>query len=130
MKYKLFVVALLLCVKSVFSYSLILINDSVFRLSAIVQGSNSTFLGEIDLVPGQQQRWDSEALSAEVFSSGVSLTPFTVIWRCPNGSLFSICSTISPGSTVPASGCPGNKFCSAVPSEQQQNNQQQQQPQQ
>ncbi len=129
MKYKLVVLALLLGVKSVFSYSLILVNDSVFRLSAIVQGANSTFLGEVDLVPGQQQRWDSQSLSSEVFSSGVSLTPFTVIWRCPSGDLFSICSTISPGSTVPANGCPGNKFCNAA-QQQQQNNQQQQQPQQ
>lgn len=94
--------------------SVLLLNDSPFILTATVQASDGTFLGQFSIQPGQQKNF-TQNLSTTIFRSPgvpeVSLTPFTVIWQCPSEGFYSMCTQASPGSLVKANDCPGNHFC-------------------
>ncbi len=97
------------------SGSVFLMNDSPFLLRASVQSAGGQFLGGIRLAPGEQKLWTSEFKPSELRIPGtpdVSLTPFTVIWRCEEGGFYSMCTQASPGALIRASACPGAHFCS------------------
>lgn len=123
---KKFLLLFILVCSLAFSYSITLINDSAYRLNAIIQGADGTFLGEISISSGQQSNWDSEDSSANFYDADASLTPFTVIWRCPSGDVYTSCSTVTPGSMVPANSCPGIRYCNPTKRQQQQQQQSQQ----
>ena len=101
MKTKAFVFLLALFFNSVcFSFSLLLMNDSPLELTAIVLAANNNFLGQEILQPGEQKRWSTEA--EHIYDANVSLTPFTVVWRCSYQGIYSTNINISPGATVKA----------------------------
>jgi hypothetical protein len=91
-----------------------LLNDSPFTLTAVVQGADGTFLGQAQFTPGQQSNFTSNFGPSQIQTPNyydVALTPYTVVWKCPNGGFYSICSQVSPGALVTANTCPGNHFC-------------------
>jgi len=101
--------------------SILLVNDSPFILTAIVQASDGTFLGQVSLQPGQQKNFTQNLYTTKLRKPGtpeVSLTPFTVIWQCPSEGFYSMSNQISPGSLVSANQCEGNHFCSPKPQDQ------------
>ncbi len=100
------------------SGSVLLMNDSSFILTATVQASDGTFLGQFTIQPGQQKNFTTNLNPTGYVHPGtpaVSLTPYTVIWQCPSESHYSMCQRVSPGSLCKANDCPGSHFCSPKP---------------
>lgn len=95
--------------------SILLVNDSPFILTATIQASDGTYLGEFTIQPNQQQNFTTN-LSPTVYEHpgrpDVSLTPFLVIWQCPSEGYYSMCTQVSPGAMIKANDCPGLHFCS------------------
>lgn len=95
--------------------SILLYNDSPFILTATIQASDGTFLGEFTVQPSQQKNFTTNLSPTQYNHPGrpdVSLTPYIVIWQCPSEGFYSMCSKVSPGSMVKANDCPGYRFCS------------------
>ena len=97
------------------SGSVFLLNDSPFILTATVLGADGSFLGELTVQPGEQTKFTQNFNSTNYDHPGfpsVSFTPYTIVWQCPSQGYYSVCTQVSPGSFVKASGCPGTYFCS------------------
>ncbi len=95
--------------------SIYLLNDSPFILTAIIEASDGTYLGQFTVQPGQQRNFTTNARPTGYVHPGTpttSLTPYTVIWQCPSEGFFSMCNGVSPGSLCTATQCPGSHFCS------------------
>lgn len=93
-------------------------NDSPFILTATIQASDGTFLGQFSIQPKQQVNFTTNLGYTEYTHPGtpsVSLTPYTVIWQCPSEGFYSMCTSVSPGSLCQATQCPGPHFCSPKP---------------
>ncbi|MBS0624660.1 MAG: hypothetical protein JSS32_01250 [Verrucomicrobia bacterium] len=93
----------------------LLYNDSAYILTASVQASDGTYLGQFTIQPGQQKNFTTNLSPTTILRPGapdVSLTPYTVIWQCPSEQIYSICKDVSPGGLVKATGCQGNYHCS------------------
>lgn len=96
------------------SGSILLYNDSPFILTATIQASDGTYLGELTIQPNQQKNFTTNLSPAQYDHPGrpdVSLTPYIVIWQCPSEGFYSMCTRVSPGSMVRANDCPGLRFC-------------------
>lgn len=94
--------------------SLLLYNDSPFILTAVVQASDGTYLGQFNVQPGQQKNVTQNLFTTQIKRPGtpqVSLTPYTVVWQCASEGYYSVCSYVSPGALVKASDCPGPHYC-------------------
>ena len=94
--------------------SLFLYNDTAFILTATVQASDGTFMGESSIQPGQQSYYSANFQPTPYQRAdwpAYSLTPYTVIWQCPSEGYYSLCNDVSPGAMVRASSCPGNHYC-------------------
>lgn len=90
-------------------------NDSPFILTATIQASDGTFLGQFSIQPKQQVNFTTNLGYTQYNHPGtpsVSLTPYTVIWQCPSEGFYSMCTSVSPGSLCQANQCPGPHFCS------------------
>lgn len=95
--------------------TILLHNDTTIILTAIIHAADGRYLGQFSVQPGQQKNWTTNLSPTEYERPGapdVSLTPYTVIWQCPSEGIFSMCSTVSPGSYVRATICEGSHFCS------------------
>lgn len=96
------------------SGSVLLLNDAPFILSATIQGSDGTFLGQITLQPGEQKNFTQNLSPTGYEHPGapqISLTPYTVIWQCASDDYYSMCNNVSPGSLVRANDCFGYRIC-------------------
>lgn len=96
------------------SGSLMLVNNTPFILTAVVQAADGTYLGQFTIQPGQQKNITQNLFTTPITRPGtpqVSLTPYTVIWQCASGGFYSVCTGQSPGSYIRAGDCPGNQFC-------------------
>jgi hypothetical protein len=97
------------------SGTILLYNDAPFILTATIQASDGTYLGEFSIQPNQQKNFTTNLSPTKYNHPGrpeVSLTPYTVIWQCPSEGFYSMCNQVSPGSMVKANDCPGYRFCS------------------
>ena len=108
MKYLSFIIALFFCLQA-HAGSVRLINDSTYKLQAIVQASDGSSLGEVVVNPRQTMSWND-------YNSGVgaynqSRTPYTVQWYCMDGSSFSTSSNVSPGGLAQAMSGIGARAC-------------------
>ncbi len=95
--------------------SVLLLNDSPFILTAIVEASDGTFLGQYTVQPGQQRNFTTNVGPTRYKYPGtpdISLSPYKVIWQCPSKGFYSMCYDVSPGAMCRANGCPGPRFCS------------------
>lgn len=101
--------------------TLLLHNDTVMILTAVISGADGTFLGQFTVQPGQQRNWTSNLYPSGYVHPGtpdISMTPYTVIWQCPSGEPYSVCTGISPGSYVTPGMGAGNKYCKPKPEQQ------------
>ncbi len=103
-----FIVVLVFC-QLVHAGSVRLVNDSTYKLQAIVQASDGSSLGEVVVNPRQTMSWND-------YNSGVgaynqSRTPYTVQWYCMDGESFSTCSNVSPGGLTQAMSGVGPRAC-------------------
>jgi hypothetical protein len=112
-----FLVVLLLALKAFAGTNdgtLLLHNDTTMILTAVIQASDGTYLGQFSVQPGQQKNFTTNLLTTQYVKPGtpnVSLTPYTVTWQCPSQGIFSMCTGVSPGSYVRATICEGSHFC-------------------
>ena len=101
-----------------FAGSVMLLNDSPFELTAIVQGADGSYLGQVTIAPGEQNSFVTD-LKAVKFESpnipDVSLTPYTVLWRCPYEGYYSTNTNVAPASLTRASDGSGPKYCAPKP---------------
>jgi hypothetical protein len=117
MKKFLFFTAALFC-SYIYSFSLFLINDSPFELTAIVQAATGDFIGQEFLQPGEQKQWYSEikkTVIKELYRAKGSTTPFSVTWQCAYEGIYSVSQNVAPGSVVKASEGEGSKNCKKKP---------------
>jgi len=94
--------------------SILLHNDTTIILTAIIQASDGRFLGQFSIQPGEQTHFTTNLSPTSYVKPGtpnISLTPYTVIWQCPSESVYSMCTTVQPGSYVRASWCDGIHYC-------------------
>jgi hypothetical protein len=112
---------LVLCASASLSAQTVrLFNDSPYKLRAVVRGADGTQLGEVDINAHQALNWDSGYSVAGPYQNrysqmpNASQTPYSVLWYCVDGSSYSICEIVPPGSTVNAQGCNGNKICKSL----------------
>ncbi len=95
--------------------TILLHNDTTMILTAVIQASDGTYLGQFSVQPGQQRNFTTNMSPTPYVHPGtpdISLTPYTVIWQCPSEGIFSLCNDVSPGAYVKATFCPGGHFCS------------------
>ncbi|MBI3508213.1 MAG: hypothetical protein HY069_01065 [Chlamydiia bacterium] len=98
--------------------SVFLYNDSPFILTAIVQASDGSYLGQVTLQPGQQRNFTTNLNPTDWESPGtpdISLTPYSVAWQCASEGYYSIVSGVSPGAFVSASEGSGLHYCAPKP---------------
>lgn len=94
--------------------SILLHNDSTIILTAIIQASDGTYLGQFSVQPGQQRNFTTNMYPTGYVRPGspdISLTPYTVIWQCPSEGIYSMHVGVQPGSYVRASWGDGGHFC-------------------
>lgn len=108
MKYLSFMIGLLFCLQ-IQAGSVRLINDSTYKLQAIVQASDGSSLGEVVVNPRQTMSWNDYNSGFGAYNQ--SRTPYTVQWYCMDGSSFSTCSNVSPGGLAQAMSGLGARAC-------------------
>lgn len=94
--------------------TLLLWNDSSYILTANVYTQYGEFLGQTTLQPGQQSHFTTNLYSTPINRPGApafAITPYQIVWKCPGGSTYSICTNGSTGSLVRASLCFGSLEC-------------------
>ena len=100
-----------------------LLNDSPYKLRAVVRGADGSYLGELILNPQGFSTWTDANTQFGVFGKGnpysqgpaMPQAPYTVLWYCLDGSDYSVCSYVPNGATVNAQGCDGARICKPVP---------------
>ncbi len=105
---------------ALFSFSLLLINDSAFELTAIIHAADGTILGQVILKSGQQMRWSTEMAgvkSTVVYNNVYSNTPLQVVWKCGFQGYYSVNKDVSAGATVSANSGEGSKACTKKPTD-------------
>jgi hypothetical protein len=105
--------------------SVFLLNDSPYALTAIVQGADGSLLGEVTIQAGEQNTLtvgDNRTQLNTPSTPRASITPFYVIWKCPYGGYYSICSSITPGAMARASGGDGDRTCQPKPKKKENKN--------
>jgi len=112
---KKFIGSFLFCLP-LFSGSLQLANNSPYALSATVQSADGSYLGEVTVPAGQTVEWSDEngpgpEEGVHLDEPTQSLTPYTVLWYCPDGGNYSICEEVAEGGMAVAGYCNGNRFC-------------------
>jgi hypothetical protein len=102
--------ALLLASTALFAGSVRLYNDSPYKLRAVVRAADGSYVGEMILLPQTFNTWTD---SYNEWSPGParSQTPYTIHWYCIEGGEYGICTNVSTGATVVASGCDGTRMC-------------------
>jgi hypothetical protein len=120
-----YVLILLAFTGTVWSASIRLMNDSSFKLRAVVRSADGTLLGEMMINAGQSMNWN-EPLGTKGYGmdkATKSQTPYSVAWYCLDGGDFAFCLNAPSGGTVAVNSCDGLRTCKAAKP-----NQNQQQP--
>ncbi len=94
---------------SVSASSVKLLNDSPFKLDAVVINALGQTKGELTLNPQEMTTWYYP--SDRFDPAGSPITPFTVIWYCPDGSQYGIWVNVPAGSLASAQSSSGQRMC-------------------
>ena len=111
--------AILSCTTTLFAGTIRLVNDSPYMLKAVVRGRDGMFLGEMVINSQSDYAWRSANTEKGYYGEGnvyqeqpnTPQIPYTILWFCQDGSEFSTCTGIAPGSTATALSCPGIRQC-------------------
>jgi hypothetical protein len=87
-----------------------LVNDSAFKLRAIIRAADGTYLGEVIVMPQRTMQWNDYWGGIGGYYTN-SQTPYTVIWYCVDGGDFSVCNNVPSGATITAFSCDGTRQC-------------------
>jgi hypothetical protein len=117
MKWKFAFLLFLLIAIQAWAGAVRLVNDSAYKLRAVVRAADGTYLGEVIVMPQQTMQWNDYWGGVGYYNQ--SQTPYTVAWFCVDGGDFSVCNNVPSGATVTAFGCDGTRSCR--PQKKQQN---------
>jgi hypothetical protein len=92
-----------------------LLNDSPYRLRAVVRGSDGSILGEMVVAAQQSTTWYDSYGQLGIEQYPRSLTPYSILWYCMDGGDYSFCDNVSTGATVTAQSCAGARMCKPPP---------------
>lgn len=90
-----------------------LANNTSFKLRTVIRAADGTYLGEVVVNPQQTMSWTDYLGGVGTYNN--SLTPYTVIWYCIDGSDFSVCESVPTGATVTPLNCEGTRTCKVKP---------------
>ena len=106
-----FCIFTLFCIAA-FAGSVKLVNDSQYKLRAIVRGADGSYLGEMIINAGSYGAWtDTYGPAGQYNNSSRSQTPYTVMWSCIEGTPFSTTAMVPTGGMVTALGGEGARTC-------------------
>jgi hypothetical protein len=89
-----------------------LMNDSPYKLRAVVRANDGTYLGEMIVNPQQGQTWsDAYGRTGQISQPTASQSPYSVLWYCMNGDDYSFCDNVASGSMITAQSCSGPRLC-------------------
>jgi hypothetical protein len=91
--------------------SVTLMNDSGYRLNAVIYDANGTLLGEFVLNPRDATEWSDDDQDFGTESNYASQIPYTVNWSCMSGNPYGSCNNVAAGSVVTAQSCGGTQEC-------------------
>ena len=102
-----------------FAGSVKLVNNTAYRLRAVIRGNDGTFLGDLTLNSQQTTTWTDEyGMGGRNYLGGNyigqfyrSQTPYTISWYCMDGGDYALCDGIPTGGTVAALSCNGARIC-------------------
>ena len=86
-----------------------LVNDSIFKLRAVIRAADGSYLGETAVPPLSTMSWNDYWGGVGYYNQ--SRTPYQVIWYCVDGTGFSVCPYVPTGATITALNCEGTKAC-------------------
>lgn len=88
-----------------------LVNNTAYKLRAIIRAGDGTYLGEVLVNSQQTMSWND--YTGSVGYPNTSQTPYTVLWYCNDGdgTPFGVCDGVGPGATVAAMTCSGTRAC-------------------
>ncbi len=86
-----------------------LLNDTAYKLRAVIRAADGTYLGEVIVMPQRTMQWNDYWGGIGYYNN--SQTPYTVIWFCVDGGDFSVCNNVPSGGTVTAFSCDGTRQC-------------------
>ncbi len=94
------------------AFTLLLINDTPFFLTAVVQGNNGITITTEAVKPKERKKVEIDISRGQLSSpKNPSYTPMNVFWRCPNGGLSGVVSNVMPATWVFASSSVGQRSC-------------------
>ena len=99
---------LTLSATTIFGQSLMFLNDSPFKLDAVVINALGKVIGQLTVTPQQQITW--YAPSTQNWS-GPPQAPYTVVWYCEDGTQYGIWPNATGGSMITAQNSIGPKIC-------------------
>ncbi|MBS0648416.1 MAG: hypothetical protein JSS10_04225 [Verrucomicrobia bacterium] len=110
-------------VSTAFAGSVVLVNDTHSKLTAVIRAADGSDIGKLDINPQQTMTWTNYfGGTGNIQYYDVSQTPYTVLWFCntdeSSSEPFSVCTGVSSGSTITAYSCDGTKTC-PLPSKKQ-----------
>lgn len=89
-----------------------LVNDSPYKLRAVIRGNDGSFLGEMVINPQDTETWtDGFQGLPPGLNSTKTQTPYAVLWYCLEGDAFGTCPVVATGGTAIAMGCDGARQC-------------------
>lgn len=117
MNWKFFFLFFLMVASQVWAGAVRLVNDTAYKLRAVIRAADGTYLGEVIVNPQQTMQWNDYWGGIGYYNQ--SQTPYTVVWFCVDGGDFSICNSVASGATITAFSCDGTRSCR--PQKKQQN---------
>lgn len=110
MRIPLFFVSVVLLQTGLFCNSINLMNNTTFKLKAVIIAANGEELEEVTLDSRDASMW-SDDFYQYGYNPSSSMTPYTVNWYCMKGQPFGVCTNVSPGAVVLAQNCSGAQEC-------------------
>jgi hypothetical protein len=110
---RLFLTLFIAALSTLSSESVKLFNDSPYQLRAVVRGGDGSYLGELVIASNTFNSWTDSNTQFGIYDRQrrESVTPYTVMWYCMDGSDFSICTNVPNGGLVTAQTCDGAREC-------------------
>lgn len=106
------VLGLMACVGVLEAGTVRLVNDSPYKLRAVVRANDGTFLGEVVINPQNTSTWtDGFAGLPGGLNETRTQTPYTILWYCLEGDAFSTVAPVATGATATAMMGDGARQC-------------------
>ena len=112
MKRLFLLIGMTLYLPSLSALSLMLLNDSPYKLDVVVVNALGDVIGQVTLDTRAQVTW--YATSKGYSAPNSPTVPLTVIWYCQDGNEYGIWAQATPGSMVTAQLSSGQKMCKFV----------------